>query len=202
MIHNDLKLLPTLLFMACLAAAAPVLDLKESPAMAIAFTAAGVLLGIPACLFTARTRAFRGIVASIVLVAGLVAPVVILGMRSEASNGWPFGGFLLSELVTAIPMFAVCTACVVAAGMQLRKIFLALCAAIAVMVLPVFAYILLGAVLGPEAIGGPASAAGVRIVLVIAIFALVVRIGKNYELVPGGGSRMGGPDMDIMRSGF
>ena len=129
MIHDDSKLLPTLLFMACLAAAAPVLDLKEFPALAIAFTAAGVLFGIPACLFTARTRAFRGIVASIVLVAGLVAPAVILGIRSDASSGWPFDGFLLSALVTAIPMFAVYTACVVAEGMQLRKIFLALCAA-------------------------------------------------------------------------
>lgn len=128
MIHND----PTLLFILCLAAATAAVAF-DSVLLKAALSVLAAGTGVLACMFTARTRAGRGIGACALVVLGIAVAVAL--------SAWQPGGpdmFFIATMFPAAPMFAVCCACVLAAGMEGRKIFLALCAAITVAVIPPF----------------------------------------------------------------
>ena len=136
MIHNDPTTAPALLFILCLAAATAAVAL-DSVLLKAALSVLAAGTGVLACMFTARTRAGRGIGACALVVLGIAVAV--------APSAWQPGGpdmFFIATMFPALsaaaPMFAVCCACVLGAGMEGRKIFLALCAATTLAVIPPF----------------------------------------------------------------
>lgn len=196
MIHNDPTTAPTLLFILCLAAATAAVAL-DSVLLKIALSVLAAGTGALACMFTARTRAGRGIGACALVVLGIAVAVALSAWQPGGPDMF-FIAAMFPALSAAAPMFAVCCACVLAAGMEGRKIFLALCAAITVAVIPRFIILLLGGaslLLGAEAVivaGGVWLALAVEIVAAALIFTLFVQLAKNYELVPGGGGGSSG----------
>lgn len=196
MIHNDPTTTPTFLFIVCLAAAAVAVTLESVPLM-VALCAVAVVAGVLASLLTARTRAVRGIGASVLILIGIALAVAFTTWRPAGADMF-FFTTMFPAFATAAPMFTACCACVLAAGMEGRKVFLALCAAISVAVIPRFVFVLFGGlslVAGSEWLDVAASAwfgPAVRIAVTAAIFSLFAYAAKNYELVPGGGGGVSG----------
>lgn len=192
MIHNDPTAVPTFLFIVCLAAATAAATLDSVLLVGVLSLIAAVF-GVFACMLTARTRAGRGIGACVLVVVGIAVAVALSSWRPVGPDMF-FIASIFPALALAAPMFAVCCACVLAAGMEARKVFLALCAAISAMIIPRFAFLLFGALSLLAGSGEMLVAGGiwfvlaVRIVVAALIFALFVHLAKNYELVPGGGS--------------
>lgn len=196
MIHNDPTALPIFLFIVSLAASV-VATTGDSATAVAALCALAAVAGVLACVLTARTRAARGIVASVILLLGIAAAVVFSSLRPAGADMF-FFATMFPAFAAAAPMFTACCACVLAAGMERRKVFLALCAAIAVMVLPRFVVLLFGGLsllAGSEWLAFAASAwfaAAVRVAVTAAIFSLFAYVAKKYELVPGGGGGVSG----------
>lgn len=206
MIHKDPTTVPTLLFILCLAAATAGATLVSVQSM-MAFSLIAAVFGVFACMLTARTRAGRGIGACVLVVLGIAVAVALSAWRPDGADFF-FIATIFPQFASAALMFAVCCACVLAARMEGRKVFLALCAAITVAVIPHFAFLLLGGaslLLGAEAAivaGGVWFVLAVRIVVVALIFALFAYLAKNYELVPGGGSGSSGGGFSTDWSSF
>ena len=192
MIHNDPTALPIFLFIVSLAASAVATTGGDSAAAVAALCALAAVAGVLACVLTARTRAARGIAASLILLLGIAAAVAFSSWRPAGADMF-FFATMFPAFATAVPIFTACCACVLAAGMETRKVFLALCAAIAVMVLPRFVVLLFGGLsllAGSEWLALVASAwfaPAVTIAVTAAIFSLFAYVAKNHELVPGGG---------------
>lgn len=197
MIHNDPTALPIFLFIVSLAASAVATTGGDSATAVAALCALAAVAGVLACVLTARTRAARGIAASLILLIGIAAAVAFSSWRPAGADMF-FFATMFPAFATAAPMFTACCACVLAAGMETRKVFLALCAAIAVMVLPRFVVLLFGGLsllAGSEWLAFVASAwfaPAVSVAVTAAIFSLFAYVAKNYELVPGGGGVSGG----------
>lgn len=196
MIHNDPTALPIFLFIVSLAASV-VATTGDSATAVAALCALAAVAGVLACVLTARTRAARGIVASVILLLGIAAAVVFSSWRPAGADMFFFAA-MFPAFAMAAPMFSACCACVFAAGMETRKVFLALCAAISVMVLPRFVVLLFGGLsllAGSEWLAFVASAwfaPAVSVAVTAAIFSLFAYVAKNYELVPGGGGGVSG----------
>lgn len=192
MIHNDPTALPIFLFIVSLAASAVATTGGDSATGVAALCALAAVAGVLACVLTARTRAARGIAASLILLLGIAAAAAFSSWRPVDADMF-FFATMFPAFATAAPMFTACCACVLAAGMEMRKVFLALCAAITVMVLPRFAILLFGGLsllAGSEWLALVASAwfaPAVSVAVTAAIFSLFAYVAKNYELVPGGG---------------
>ena len=197
MIHNDPTALPIFLFIVSLAASAVATTGGDSATGVAALCALAAVAGVLACLLTARTRAARGIAASLILLLGIAAAVAFSSWRPAGADMF-FFATMFPAFATAAPMFTACCACVLAAGMETRKVFLALCAAITVMVLPRFVVLLFGGLsllAGSEWLAFAASAwfaPAVSVAVTAAIFSLFAYVAKNYELVPGGGGGVSG----------
>lgn len=197
MIHNDPTALPIFLFIVSLAASAVATTGGDSAAAVAALCALAAVAGVLACVLTARTRAARGIAASLILLLGIAAAAAFSSWRPAGADMF-FFATMFPAFATAAPMFTACCACVFAAGMETRKVFLALCAAITVMVLPRFVVLLFGGLsllAGSEWLALVASAwfaPAVSVAVTAAIFSLFAYVAKNYELVPGGGGGMSG----------
>ena len=197
MIHNDPTALPIFLFIVSLAASAVATTGGDSATAVAALCALAAVAGVLACVLTARSRAARGIAASLILLLGIAAAVAFSSWRPAGADMF-FFATMFPAFASAAPMFTACCACVLAAGMETRKVFLALCAAITVMVLPRFVVLLFGGLsllAGSEWLAFVASAwfaPAVSVAVTAAIFSLFAYVAKNYELVPGGGGGVSG----------
>lgn len=175
MLYDDPKTLPTFLFMVCLALNTLALySVVENDSYPLAISSIAAVFGIIATMLTARERIVRGIVASLLVIAGVVGSIIALLLNADTP--WVF--FFSGALVPGLSFLGAGCACVLAAGMKAKNFVAAFIGAVAAVLVPAMLPIIIDAI------------------VTALIFAGFVYIVKNFDLQPPkSSSGLGGSSM-------